>query len=218
MTYLCWGVAYEGSTDEAYLDVLIPRLMEAIVVEEGVRNSTIPTGPSVRLPRGSIETVAERACSEAEAYHLMFFHEDTGGRALEAALHRREETYCAAMHRLCEWPIERCILIQPRHETEAWILADAAAILDSLGFNGAPAEIGLPADAIAAERLADPKATLEEAVRQVRGRRSPLVAGTLFAAVALRQDFAKLRRSRSFRRFEQSIRIALASLGAIAPT
>jgi len=43
MTYLSWAVLYEGDTDAAYLDLLIPRLMDEIVMVHGVRHSTIPT-------------------------------------------------------------------------------------------------------------------------------------------------------------------------------
>jgi hypothetical protein len=52
MTYLCWAAMYEGETDAAYFDVLIPRLMEDIVMDRGLRESTIPASPAVRLKRG----------------------------------------------------------------------------------------------------------------------------------------------------------------------
>ena len=35
MTYVSWGVMYEGPSDRVYFDVLIPRLMEDIVLSCG---------------------------------------------------------------------------------------------------------------------------------------------------------------------------------------
>nr|QQZ49751.1 DUF4276 family protein [Phenylobacterium glaciei] len=139
----------------------------------------------------------------------------TPGRALERGIEQRSTAYCEEMRRLCEWPTDRCIVIAPRHETEAWILADPAAITATLGYTGTAASIGLPASPAAAERLPDPKATLQQAVAQVRGRRRPIDLAQIFPAIAQRQSFAELRRSASFRAFEERVRVALNDLGCL---
>jgi hypothetical protein len=216
MTYLCWAAMYEGETDAAYFDVLIPRLMEDIITDRGLRESTIPASAAVRLPRDAVETVARQACEAAPAFHLIFMHADTGGRGLESGIDRRSERYCEAMTRLCAWPPERCVTITPRHETEAWILADPDAVTGALGYSGRPADIGLPADASEAERLGDPKAILAAAARAVRGSRRPLALAQTYPAIAQRQAFHRLRGSRSFRACEANLCRALASLGCIA--
>jgi hypothetical protein len=58
MTYVSWGVMYEGPSDRVYFDVLIPRLMEEIVLSYGTRSSTIPDFPAVVLGRGTVKDVA----------------------------------------------------------------------------------------------------------------------------------------------------------------
>jgi hypothetical protein len=167
MTYLSWAALYEGSTDQAYLELLIPRVMEDIILLYGIGHATVPPAPAIRLRRGQVDEVAREACAARGAFHLVFIHADTGGRALEASLEDRSVRYCEAMHALCGWPHVRCITISPRHETEAWILADPQAVTGALGYLGSSGSIGLPASASEAERIGDPKAVLEEAVRQV---------------------------------------------------
>jgi Domain of unknown function (DUF4276) len=215
MTYLSWAALYEGTTDEAYFEQLIPRVMEEVIMLRGIRNTTIPPAPAVRLRRRSAEEVADEACAARNAFHLVFIHADTGGRGLEEGLEQRSTRYCEAMFRACRWPFVRCITISPRHETEAWILADPQAVIEALGYLGAPASIGLPGTANQAERLGDPKAVLASAMTQVRGRRRHLDVKQIFPAIAQRQSLTKLRQSRSFASFEVSLLAALADLGAV---
>jgi Domain of unknown function (DUF4276) len=214
MTYLSWAAMFEGSTDRTYFEVLIPRLMEAMTLAHGTRNSTIPLNPVVILPRGASEKVAQVACDQREAFHLVFIHADTGGRNLEAGLARRSCAICNAMTSICDWPAERCIVVAPRKETEAWLLADPQAITSALGYTGLPDTIGLPAHAKAAEALADPKVTLNDAMKQVRGRRAVNIQ-QIYPAIAQLQSWDALRRSDSFRKFESDLRVALAHIGCV---
>ena len=200
MTYLSWAVLYEGDTDAAYLDLLIPRLMDEIVMVRGIRHSNIPAAPALRLRRGTVDKVAQEACRASAAFYLVFVHADTGGRNLEAGMEPRAGAYCEAMRELCDWPPVRCITISPRHETEAWILADSLAVTSALGYTGSPDSIGLPTNAAQAERLDDPKAVLSRAVSQVRGRRRRFDVKQIFPAIAQRQSFVKRDRSKLSRR------------------
>jgi hypothetical protein len=216
MIHLSWASLYEGNTDEAYLDVLIPRLMEEIILRHGIGRSTIPEGPAVLFSRGSVAHVAQQACEARDAFFLCFIHADTGGRNLEAVIEGRSCAYCDEMKALCDLPPVRCIVIAPRKETEAWILADPTTLSSVLGHSGSPHSIGLPADAGAAERLLDPKQVLESAIREVRrGRRLPRVT-QVAPVIAQRQSLDALRRSRSFADFEASLRAALVDLGCVA--
>lgn len=217
MIYLSWAAAFEGPSDLAYFEVLIPRLLEELLRVEGIGSSPdIPTQPSVLFDRSDPEAFATKACADRDSFHLVFLHADTGGRHVSNSLRQRTITYCQAMARVCDWPPERCITITPRHETEAWVLADAKAILDALDYAGSADEIGLPLDAGAAERLPDPKKVLRDAVNQVRGpRRRRADASYLFAAIAQRQSFDALRRAASFTVFEDGLRGALIDLGCI---
>jgi hypothetical protein len=119
------------------------------------------------------------------------------------------------MHALCDWPIVRCITIAPRHETEAWVLADPQAVTAALGYLGSSVSIGLPGNATEAERLGDPKKVLAAAVNKVRGRRGDLNVKQIFPAIAQRQSLANLRHARSFVTFEARLKAALIDIGCI---
>lgn len=215
MKYIGWAVLYEGASDAAYFDVLLHRVMEDIVLK-GTKFPTIPNGPNIRLRRGSADQFAAEACEAQEAFHLVFVHADTGGRALEDNLDERTTLYQNALNRRCGWPVERCVIVAPRHETEAWVLAHPEAICDALGYRGDPRAIGLPASAAEAERLIDPKLVLQQAIGAVRkGRRDSGDASQIFAAVAQRQRLDHLRGSSSFRQFERDLQSGLDHIGAL---
>jgi Domain of unknown function (DUF4276) len=218
MTFVSWASLYEGTSDAAYFEVLIPRLIEEILLVDGVRNTTVATGSAVFLGSNGrgVEAVAEESCQASSAFHLVFIHADTGGRGLQQNLAAHSVAYCQAMADLCGWKSERCITITPSRETEAWVLADPNAVTAAFGYNGTPASVGLPANARAAERLNDPKAVLVEVVASIRKRRSRPSPTQLFPAVAQRQSIASLRQAASFRAFESSVRRGLADIGCIA--
>lgn len=215
--YLAWAAFYEGGTDAMYFDVLIPRLLEDILAADGIRPVDVPSSPAVKigLETREVNAVAAEICGNREAFHLLFIHADTGGRALQAGIANRREAFAQAAVALCEWPINRTALLSPRHETEAWALADGEAVCRALGFNGRPAELGLPRTPAAAERLQDPKAKLDEAARIVSARGYRNGAAKLLPLIAQEQQIATLRNCPSFQDFEASLRDSLASLGCL---
>lgn len=216
--YIGWVAFCEGQSDSAYYDVLLPRVMEEITAAERVRAVTIPQTPAHRVKSGrSIGDVADELSKNRESFSLIFVHADTGGRAQEAGIDDRGTAYCRAIRERCNWPAEFCITLQPRHETEAWVLAGPEAIMAALGLRGDPSGHGLPADATAAEALPDAKSVLKGVVRAVVGRRKPRRGVTaLFARVAQMQNLDALRGSRSFQAFEADLRRALVSLGCLS--
>ena len=216
MTYICWAALYEGATDRVYFDVLLPRAMEDITLKIGSHPCVVPPNPAVVLKRDTTEKVAKEACAAKDAFHIVFIHSDDGGRELQANLKARTCSYCDAMYKACDLPIERCVIIAPRHEVEAWLLSDPFAVTAALGYNGTPASLGLPTNVSEAEKLVDPKKILADAVQQVRGARRELNTTQLYPAIAQRQSLDRLRGSMSFRKFEAGLKNALVHLGCVA--
>lgn len=219
MTYVSWATFHEGPSDAFYLDVLLPRLMEDIVRREGIRHSDIPLAPAVKLGERNreVSSVAAEACEAKDAFEILFVHADTGGRALAEGLASRADAYCQEIYSLCSFPPSRCITVTPRHETEAWILADPQAVKDALGFTGDHRRIGLPDNAHEAERISDPKAALRGALETIAGRRRRgHRVEQIFPAIAQRQNFDALRRSTSFAAFEAKLKVSLSDLGCIS--
>lgn len=218
MIYLAWAGFYEGSSDRSYYDVLLPRIMEEITLAEAIQQVTIATTPVVQLGRNGrdVDDVAREICDNKAQIHLCFVHADTGGRGLAKRLTERSSAYCQAVRKLCGWDPVRCVVLAPRHETEAWVLADPKAVIAALDYTGTPDSINLPANGAAAEALPDPKMVLDAATTEVLGRRRRHSGSQLFTAIAQPQTLSALRQCVSFRTFESKLRLALASLGCIA--
>jgi hypothetical protein len=217
MKYLSWAAFYEGGTDALYFDVLLPRIIRDLIATSGDDLVEVPDIPAVKLGVSdrSIAAVASEVCTFKGAFDLLFIHADAGGRNLEQGLIHRAEAYCDAVYDRCGWPQTSCVTITPRHETEAWLLADSAAVTAALGYNGAPEQVGLPTDARAAERLVDPKSVLNGAIEAIIGRRRRQAVEFLFPAIGQRQDLAALRQSTTFCSFEERLRACLLSLRII---
>jgi len=217
--YLAYAVFVEGNSDAPYFSLLLRRAIEEMVLRNGRVPVEIPELPLRLGQRGrGVDDVAAEACENSEAFHLLFIHADRGGRRQARAFAARGQAYCRRVQEICGFSPQRCVVVAPRHETEAWVLADPSAVMGALGYKGRPERIGLPANARAAEGLADPKATLDDAIALVRGRRRAEPAGTLFAAIAQRQSLDALRRSPSYIEFENALSDALTDLGALHAT
>lgn len=188
-----------------------------MILREGMDNVDVPEFPAVKLGEfgRSVDIVAKEACGFRDAFDVLFVHADTGGRGLVRGLANRADAYCSAIGELCGWREDRCITITPCHETEAWLIADGVAVTSALGYLGDPGEVGLPANARAAERLNDPKRVLKAAAEAITGRRRPQQIDTIFPAIAQRQNLERLRRSSSFAQFEDRLRVCLRSIGCI---
>ena len=214
--YLAYALFCEGSSDFSYFEVLLPRVIESIILRDGRLPVDIPARPSLHFGKKdrSVNAVAAEACAGREAFHLVFVHADTGGRGQQTRLKDRSGAYCRRMHELCELPPERCVLLTPAPMTESWALADPEAVLDTLGYRGAPSDLDLPGDAARAEAHRDPKACLDAALRSVRGARRSR-GETLLPAIAQRQSMDALRRSTSFQGFERNLLTGLRALGVV---
>lgn len=213
MTYVCWSAAFEGTSDQAYFGVLIPRLIEHLVLESNSRNAVIPDSPAHLIPHGTVEEIATEICKHSDAFFIVFVHADSGHGAMGRRTARVGDRCCERAHELCNWSLERCVPIVPVKEMEAWAIADRAAVCKALGYTGDPDQLGLSGNPPAAEADDDPKATLQRASNSVRRRRRPLIAGELLPAIAGNQDITVLQRLPSFRQFENKLREALGSLG-----
>lgn len=123
MRWLAYALFCEGSTDRSYYESLLPRVMEYLLTRHKTHDDVdVPPEPSVRLGAQGreVDAVAREACDAQGAFDMLFVHADTGGRSQHARIGSRSSAYCMRMRELCDMPVERCILVQPRHETEAW--------------------------------------------------------------------------------------------------
>lgn len=215
MKYLGWAVFYEGNSDAQYLDVLIPRIIrEVIAHSDGDEIIEVPDQPAVRFGAHGrdVDLVAKEICSFTDAFEIVFVHADTGGRGLQNTLPSRSTAYCEAVRAECNLANFRCICLTPSRETEAWILADGPAILEAVGITGNPSSYGLPVNAHAAERLVNPKATLNSALDAMRVRERSRNLEVLYPSIANRQSLDQLYGSVTVRGFRDRLRGALRAI------
>lgn len=208
--YVSWAAFYEGTTDQSYLNTLIPRLLEEILRVEGKRPTIVPEAPLLLGQFGrSRQEVAREICANKDAFHLLFVHADTGGRAVAAGIADRREAYIEQANLLCQFEPRRAIFVSPRSEIEAWALCDVDALKTALGVKKFPATVAIPTTAQAAEALVDPKATFSQIINSTSRRRRKVKAGSVLPSIALEQNFEELRNSTSFVEFEESLRHSL---------
>ncbi|MEZ2224112.1 hypothetical protein [Rhizobium sp. RCC_161_2] len=215
--YLSWALYAEGNSDRDYFEALLPRVLEELILTDGKFSVDIPTNYAVQLGKygRTVEEVAAEACAAKNAFELLFIHADTGGRALEDGIENRAQAYVNKMNHICEFRADRAVIIAPKHETEAWLLADRNALLATLGYRDTANALGLPDDADKAEKLIDPKAALRSAIDAVYGNRITAKRDVSFGSIALQQDLQSLRGSASYRKFEADLRASLSTWGIL---
>lgn len=217
MIYIAWAGFYEGASDRAYYDVLLPRVIDEITRADGLQLVEVAPASAVALGQAgrTVASVAAEACANKESIHLLFIHADTGGRGVAESLDARSHAYCEAVRAKCNWHPDRCITVTPRPETEAWVLADPGAVMAALGYTGSADALDLPTNGRMAEALPEPKAVLNSVTQAVVGRRRRMGGSQLFTLIAQMQTLEALRECPSFRTFEGDLRRALTGLGVL---
>ncbi|WP_156364388.1 hypothetical protein [Sphingomonas sp. Leaf198] len=210
--YLSWSAYYEGASDAQYFNVLIPRLLDEIIRDTGKRPCDVGEYPTLELGIGnrSFDDVAAKICERKNEFHIIFVHADLGGRGQAANVERRREQLIQKAQEICGFDPRIAVMLSPEKELEAWALADHSAVKAALGVNVISADL-MPNTPIAAENLADPKASLDAIVKSVTNRRS--AARNILVRIAQEQSIDELRRANSFQAFEASLRNALGHAG-----
>lgn len=200
----------EGPSDGPFLRPVLRRALNEITlqskrnVEIADEFITLPDlGP--HLPRH--ERIGKAVAPLAGKISVLFIHTDGQGNPVAA----RARLVQPAIEHIATMPRPpRCVAVVPRQETEAWMLADPAALASALGIN----RNKLPAIPALSEieRTADPKRSLAAARGAIRRRRMP--------DLDLRQigetvDLSLLRRLPAFKSLQVELLAAVRGLGLI---
>jgi hypothetical protein len=209
---LSWAAFYEGRSDSAYFNVLLPRVIEDALRIGGNRPYDVGVSPAVQfgVEERRFEIVSAEICARREEFHILFVHADSGGRAQAQAIENRREALVRLAEKLCNFDRGSAVMLSPRRELEAWALSDADAIASAFGVGVLPPDT-VPGAPEEAERLADPKAALREVGRRI-GRRRDDSKGVL-VRIAQAQRLDQLRKTVSFREFEEDLLRALRHVG-----
>ncbi len=163
----------EGPTDHRFLDEVLRRTVEHLLLDAG---HAVQLSPVQRLPLTAAAELAraERIAVGAEsvqgAFHLLFVHADGEGDPQRARI-ERVQPGIEAMHARLGASGRQGVAMVPVRETEAWAMADSQCLRAVLGTSRSAHEIGLPESADELEGLLDPKATFAAVVLSARGGR-----------------------------------------------
>lgn len=197
----------EGPTDWRFLEPLCRRLLADVLVDADEPVEVQARFLEVGDGRRDNQSLIEDAANLGGAAQVLFLHADGKGDP-DRAYRERIAPIAAAVDQVGDC---RLVGLVPVHETEAWMLADAAALADALGVTTA---LDVPRSPGEIEALARPKERLlaicerSAGGRRRRRRREPPreLLGQLVALQALR-------RLGAFRAFEERLRLALQELG-----
>lgn len=213
--YLSWSAFYEGSSDAQYFNVLIPRALEEVIRKHGKRPCEISEFPAVQfgLADRNFERVSDEVCKRKEEFHIIFIHADLGGRALAQGVVERREALVRLAHQKCQFDSNTAVMLSPEKELEAWAICDHDALRAALGVNEIGANL-LPHSPRDAERLQDPKRTLEIVLDAASVKKRAQTQ--ILVRIAQEQSFESLRMARSYQAFEESLKNALRHCGFLA--
>jgi len=205
----------EGESDHLFLGPLLPRILEALLLQVGI---VVDVQPVQRLTaisdaRGRADRIVRAVAPLLDAIHLLFIHTDGGGDAPRA---RSDKVDPAANMIKEQFTAEAPAMvgIVPVRETEAWVLAGELALREAAGTGLSPEAIGGSWSPRELERLTDPKRVLDKLVASERraGRRHARAVAR-FDQIARTCDINRLRELSAFAAFERELREALVDLG-----
>jgi hypothetical protein len=215
----------EGATDERFLPRIVQRTIEDILLARQQVEVRLLEPEIIKPLRGSHETHAQAILQAAElaaGHDLLILHSDVDKRTwqetydqliasgLELVEQARAENGSA---KYCQ----QIIAVLPIRMIEAWLLADAEKLRETIGTDKTSKELGLP-KLSEVERRADPKSILNNAVRiaeenRPRRRRGQSSVAGVYAQMADVAELAKLRKLEAFQKFEEALTQALEALG-----
>lgn len=223
-TTLVMALYTEGATDERFLELIAQRTAESLLLEFG--STTAEIFPIQRMrpqQNGNHAQSILEVARMAHGYHLLLLHadadNDTPTRALEERILPGIDLVRQAAdknERICE----RCVPIIPVYMTEAWLLVDGEAFCNAVGTSRKDDELGLPSRVTAAERVADPKARVEQAFQNAlagypQRRRRHRHIGELYEPLGRTIRLERLEQLNAYQQFRNDLADALVDLNIL---
>jgi hypothetical protein len=178
MTSLVMALYAEGRTDEGFLPVVIQRTAEQVLARRG--NTVVDVLEPIVLNhtidlqfRARDERILE-AARRASGFHALIVHADADYPTSVRALQERflpgqalVDQARVARESVCD----HLVPIIPIQTTEAWMLADHAALCEVIGANLTAEALGIPAHPHQVESDPDPKRTLNTVIQRALAQR-----------------------------------------------
>lgn len=214
MSILSLAVFAEGRSDERFLPIIIQRTAEKIIAKRGHDTTDVLEPQVVPKPKdanGRDQCILAVA-RQTSGYHALIIHADADQRTAERALSERinpgvELARQAGIN-------HHCIPLIPVRMTEAWLMADPEKLLETIGTNTTAAELNLPTHPHEVETISNPKASLNDILRQAKTRRrkAQVKIKDIYEPVARTMDLERLWSVPAYQQFVEDISQALVEL------
>lgn len=215
MHYLGLALYAEGPTDYYFLQPLLRRLCEDVVVTQGKGATEVSEVLGINHPdeathQGRGERILAAGNQAKGSWNVLFVHADGAGDAEKS---RREQV----LPGIAAIQPSQGVPVVPVRETEAWALVDGNALRQAFGCTLSDHELGLPIRAKEVERVADPKLVLGEALSASHQsyRRRGQSTSQYLGSLGEQTNLSKLRELPSFNRLEADLVQALKNLGVL---
>lgn len=215
MRYLIPAFNGEGDTDWRFFPTLIGRIIQnRFDIELGDWIRLHPTRPS-GLPGGSVwsarsvDAVGQELVSRADRYDVIFVHRDGAGDPKQV---RRD--HIDPLIEKCPSANHCIVPIIPVRETEAWLLADLAALAEVTRSPQKHVEDKLDEYNIP-EKIPDPKKILDEIIMEFCGPK--IGAGDVMTELAEKISLPKLEALPAYKAFLADLDTGLKSIGYPIP-
>lgn len=200
---LALGLFCEGPSDAEALAPLLRRMVARLLggADVDLLEEVVPLVDTRKASAAFEQRVTQAIAGDRLSLDLVFVHQDADGRDGAAAAAR-----VAALG-----PFERgpaLVPVVPVRCMEAWLLADPRAWVTALGLRAGTRLPGVPSNAREVERIAAPKAVIEDLVRSLRGGRRAR-AVVWFARVGEECALDRLEAVPAFARMQEATRDAL---------
>lgn len=205
MRYLTSALISEGRSDDEFLPRLLTRALDDMCSSDFDDVVEVADVVVLRTRSGppAVDSVIQMVERQAGSFSLVFFHRDRG-----ANQERVKREWIDPLREMWGSRAERLITVVPVRETEAWLLADGAALRRALGVRWSDAAIGVPGTPQMVEKIGDPKSVLA----QLGGRvRRPI--DSYFARLGELVSLDVLANVPAFRSWQEETRDALAASG-----
>ncbi len=214
------GLYTEGTTDVRFLEAIVRKTLEEVAFKcrKPIEIEVIPL--QKRLDErdfiSSIEVIARLAY--ASGANFLCLHLDADASDHEVVFNRKINPLINHMKTISGADI--CNNILPLvlvQMTEAWMLADLSLLKEEIGTQLSDKQLGLLR---AAESIADPKQTIQEAIRTARAnlskrRRRSLSIGDLYEPIGNRISIDKLEQLASYRKFKGFVEDGFREMGLL---
>ncbi|HEX2909866.1 MAG TPA: DUF4276 family protein [Chloroflexia bacterium] len=223
MPQLILGLYTEGSTDANFLTGLVVRACEDLFLQHNVYNMEVvePFVVNASLdPKGQVSQ-AERilqAARLASGFHALLVHSDADKRTRAETIEYQFQPGYDEVNKQSSGVCEQLLPVIPVRMIEAWLLADTQTLCQELDTILTPVQLGLPTSPAAIEGDANPKQTLEEALRKVnanRPRTARVRRGELYLPLGRSVNLKELTRLNAYQEFIADLTAVLKQLNLI---